>query len=307
MFPNTHLARYGPPLYFPCFPPFERAKFLHTCITSVRSRCCVAAAFLRTVIQSLDLNLSFAMFAHVCFEIACEFGEIMLHYTCILLHNPWRESTLMSVPRCFVWTRFGTEAGQTITEILRRKERERVANDGVFYWGIGNAVGPSILELLRQSDEPEVLFSPVKSVPRRDDVTPKSVVAWTAAAGLDGKPHHLPLWSLITSKFTIGRQRHYALVCRSDSSLVSGFGSVEARIEKIAIGALTNLVTGRPLGASQVTAVVRRRTRCASPAAEYTVDFRAKLVPPFFIHLSAPQPITVSVACSWGNLSMEQV
>ena len=87
------------------------------------------------------------------------------------------------LPQCFVWTRFGTEAGQSISDILRRKEKERAANGGIFYWGIGNAVGPSILELLRRTDEPEVLFSPIKSAPKRDDVTPEAVVAWTAAAG----------------------------------------------------------------------------------------------------------------------------
>jgi hypothetical protein len=212
----------------------------------------------------------------------------------------------MSIPGCFVWTRFGTEAGQSITDILGRKDRERVANEGVFYWGIGNAVGPSILELLRQSDEPEVLFSPIKSTPRRDDIAPESVVAWTAAAGLDGEPYRLPLWSLITSRFNIGRLRHYALVCRSDSSLVDGFGVAEPSTDKIAIGELSNLLTGRPLGSSQVTAVVQRRVQNAPSTAAYSVHFRAKLVPPYFIQLSAPRPITVPVACSWANVSMEQ-
>ncbi len=212
----------------------------------------------------------------------------------------------MPVPRCFVWTKFGTEAGQSISDILRRKEAERSANGGVFYWGIGNAVGPSILELLRQADEPEVLFSPIKSTPRRDDVEPESVVAWTAAAGLDGEPYRLPLWSLITSRFNIGRPRHYALVCRRDSSLVDGFDTAEPTAEKIAIGELTNLLTGRPLGSSQVTAVVRRCARYTPSTAEYSVNLRAKLVPPYFIQLSAPQPVTVPVVCSWANVSMER-
>lgn len=213
----------------------------------------------------------------------------------------------MPVPRCFVWTRFGTEAGQSISNILQRKEAERVANGGVFYWGIGNAVGPSILELLRQSDEPEVLFSPIKSNPRRDDVAPESVVAWTAAAGLDGEPYRLPLWSLITSRFNIGRPRHYALVCKSDFSLVDGFGTAKPTTEKVAIGELSNLLTGRPLGSSQVTAVVQRRIQNTPSTAEYSVNFRAKLVSPYFIQLSAPLPITAPLACSWANeLSMEQ-
>jgi hypothetical protein len=215
-----------------------------------------------------------------------------------------RMSQHLPVPQCFVWTRFGTEAGQPIFEILRRKEKERSANDGIFYWGIGNAVGPSILELLSKSDEPEVLFSPIKSAPRRDDVAPESVVAWTAAAGLNGEPHRLPIWSLITSRFNIGRPRHYALVCRSDFSLLGEFEASAPNLEKIAIGELTNLITGRPLGSSQVTAVVERRVQKDPLSAEYSVKFRAKLVPPYFIQLSAPRPITVPAACSWANISI---
>jgi hypothetical protein len=203
----------------------------------------------------------------------------------------------MHVPECFVWTKFGTEAGQAVSDILRRKEGERIANDGVFYWGIGNAVGPSILELLHKSAEPEVLFSPIKSPPRRDDVAPETVVAWTAAEGLDGEPYRLPAWSLITSRFNAGRPRHYALVCKSDSSLLDEFESITAGIARIAIRELTNLVTGRPLGSSQVTAVVKRQDHSCIPSAEYSV--RLKLVPPYFIQLSSPRPITASVAYSW--------
>jgi hypothetical protein len=206
-----------------------------------------------------------------------------------------------------VWTKFGTEAGQSIAHILGRKEKERCANDGVFYWGIGNAVGPSILELLRQSDEPEVLFSPIKSAPRRDDVAPDSVVAWTAAAGLDGEPYRLPIWSLITSRFNMQRQRHYALVCRSDSSLLDAFGTTKPATEKIAIDELRNLVTGRPLGSSQVTAVVRRQAKDIPLGAEYLVKLRVKLFPPYFIQLSEPRPITVPMALSWANASSEMI
>jgi hypothetical protein len=204
----------------------------------------------------------------------------------------------MRVPECFVWTKFGTEAGQAVSDILRRKEGERTANGGVFYWGIGNAVGPSILELLRKSAEPEVLFSPIKSAPRKNDVTPETVVAWTVAEGLDGEPYRLPIWSLITSRFNVARPRHYALVCKSDSSLLDEFESVPDGIAKIAIRELANIVTGRPLGSSQVTAVVQRRDHSCLSSAEYSVRLRAKLVPPYFIQLSSPRPITASVACS---------
>lgn len=209
-----------------------------------------------------------------------------------------------AVPQCFVWTRFGTEAGQSISDILRRKEKERAANDGVFYWGIGNAVGPSILELLRRAVEPEVLFSPIKSAPKREDVTPEAVVAWTAAAGLDGEPHRLPIWSLITSRFNMGRPRHYALVCKSDFPFTDESAFARESAERIAIGELANIVTGRPLGSSQVTAVVQRQVRSNLSSAEYEVKFRARLVPPYFVQLSDPRPITVAAACSWANASM---
>lgn len=213
----------------------------------------------------------------------------------------------ISSPQSFVWTRFGTEAGQSISDILRRKETERVANGGVFYWGIGNAVGPSILELLRKNEAPEVLFSPIKSAPRKEDVTPEAVVAWTAAEGLDGEPHRLPIWSLITSRFNIDRPRHYALVCSSEISFADGILLAAENAERIAMGELTNLVTGRPLGSSQVTAVVQRRVRAGFSSAEYDVSFRAKLVPPYFVQLSGPKSFSVAAACSWASSSVSAV
>src|ERR1700683_3869836 len=98
----------------------------------------------------------------------------------------------MNIPQYFCWTRFGTEAAQTIEQILQRKEAERRAGNGVFVWGIGNAVGRSMLELLRVCDEPTVLFSPIKSAPKAHDVKPPAVAAWTGARGLFGEPFVLP-------------------------------------------------------------------------------------------------------------------
>ena len=75
-----------------------------------------------------------------------------------------REDTCL--PTIFCWTRFGAEAGETIETILERKERERQANRGVYFWGIGNSVAPGIAELVRRTTSPEVLFSSIKSRPR---------------------------------------------------------------------------------------------------------------------------------------------
>src|SRR5258708_7434646 len=115
----------------------------------------------------------------------------------------------MPLPDYFCWTRFGTEAGQRIDHILARKERERVANGGLFIWGIGNAVGPSIGELTRRTTNPEVLFSPIKSEPKLLDVSPPAVVAWTAGEGLDGTPFLVPEHSIVTSRFDPISPRHF--------------------------------------------------------------------------------------------------
>lgn len=104
-------------------------------------------------------------------------------------------------PRCFCWTRFGTEAGETVEAILARKELERQANDGVFYWGVGSSVGPGIEELVRSVDTPEVFFSPIKSRPRRVDVAPAAGVNWTWAQGLTCGAFRLPADVRVTSRW----------------------------------------------------------------------------------------------------------
>ena len=83
---------------------------------------------------------------------------------------------MLPLPAAFVWTRFGVEAGETIEQILSRKEAERQACDGRFFWGIGNSVKPGLLTLLGSLVMPELLFSPIRSKPRAVDVSPAAVV-----------------------------------------------------------------------------------------------------------------------------------
>jgi hypothetical protein len=197
----------------------------------------------------------------------------------------------MPIPECFCWTRFGPEAGQSVEQILARKEQERVANGGVFFWGIGNALGPSMVELLRRTESPEVIFSPIRTAPRPQDASPSSVVAWTAAETLSGDRYQLPRQCLITSRFDPEnpRSRHYALVCRRTSSVKQ-----ESERERIEFSQLKNLLTGRAVGASQVTAVVRVDTNARTATVNsYEVAFRAELAAPYFIVLQAPVPLPV--------------
>lgn len=194
----------------------------------------------------------------------------------------------MNIPRYFCWTRFGTEAAQTVPQIIERKEEERRSGGGVFLWGVGNAVGRSILELLRVSGRPEVLFSSIKSAPKDSDVNPPAVVAWTGALGLHGEPFVLPEQALVTSRFDPASPRsvHYALVCYSEEPLVLSRGGIN-----IQFGALRNLVTRRPVGPSQVTAVVEYQSGHSDDSQGYEVAIRARLVAPYFIRLRQPIPL----------------
>jgi len=193
----------------------------------------------------------------------------------------------MEIPGCFCWSRFGTEAGEPVGAILKRKEIERKGNRGVFLWGVGNALGPSMRELLRVEDNPEVIFSPIRTPAKPRDVEPQSVVRWTGGRDLYGAAFQLPDESIVTSRADpVGRPpRHYALVCYSEAPLTLASSPVE-----FGVGQLTNLLTSSKVGASQVTAIVRYNGLPGSEGTQYPAAMRARLVSPFFLELTSPEP-----------------
>lgn len=179
------------------------------------------------------------------------------------------------LPPVFCWTRFGTEAGESIAAILARKERERRAANSLFFWGIGNSVGPALVTLLRRGVEPEVLFSPISVRPRDVDVRPTGVLRWLGGLTLDGDPYTLPATAHVTSREKT--TAHYALVCSSTTAL-------ELRDQgRLDIGTLRNIASGRRVGASQVTAVVARSGPTGGRI--YPVLLRARLVWPYLLRL----------------------
>lgn len=186
------------------------------------------------------------------------------------------------LPWAFCWTRFGAEAGESIEQILVRKDAERFDGGGIFYWGIGNAVGPALAALVAEIPEPEVLFSPIKSPPRQVDVAPSSTVRWSAGQGLFGETFDLPQSACVTSRWEPARPNaaRYALVCASGEPLVL------ADRGELRFGAMRNLSSGAPVGASQVTAVVRHDD--GESGRTYPVALRASLVWPFVVRLLAP-------------------
>lgn len=187
------------------------------------------------------------------------------------------------LPQLFCWTKYGTEAGESILSILERKERERVASGGVFLWGVGNAIGPSLEALVATTKQPQVIFTPMRSRPARHDVAPSATAEWHRGYGLDGDPFEVPATARVTSRVSESRRYHYALVCRSDEPLTVR----EASAPWFASDHVRNLRSGAHVGASQVTSVVKR-VACGLrwEPTSYRVAFAADLVAPYFVRLT---------------------
>ena len=185
-------------------------------------------------------------------------------------------------PQQFCWTKFGAEAGDDPHTILNRKEEERLANGGVFLWGIGSSIRPSLLALLDSTPRPIVLFTPMLSKASAHDRSPDGIGLWCSAFGLDGRPFEIPVGTRVTSGIRGDQlpRRHYALVCRRDTPLINNPDDEQWLDDEH----LRNLRTGLPIGASQVTAVVKR-TLSERQRRRYRVAFSAWLVAPFQVTL----------------------
>ncbi len=201
----------------------------------------------------------------------------------------------LAVPLRFCWSKIGVEAGETLEAIVERKEEERRRNGGVFLWGVGNALGPSIGVLLQKEHRPEVLFSPIKGAPRVADVSPRGTVLWRAAETIDGFSWELPEGSIVTSRDNT-RGYHFALVCFSKKPLrlLAGRAHVDAN-------SIRNIRTGGVLGHSQVTSVVEQSAEPSTEEASYPIVMRASLVDPYFVRLVDGVPIPAAVASRLRN------
>lgn len=192
------------------------------------------------------------------------------------------------VPPVFCWSKMGAEAGQSLDDILRRKDLERQCGSGVFAWGIGNPIGHAIHYARAQTpvDELFALFTPMKSPPKRIDIAPSQIVVWTSYFTSRDSTAVLPAHMLITSRGSAGsggeKRAHYALFCQSDASLLDqkDLGAIDPR-------AVCNFVSSNPVGSSQVTSVVRHDVRLATEPT-YPVRFRARLTQEGFVRLTDP-------------------
>ncbi|MBD3885845.1 hypothetical protein IFO70_29475 [Phormidium tenue FACHB-886] len=183
----------------------------------------------------------------------------------------------------------GTESGEELAEIIRRKEWERQLGEGYFFWGIGQSLGANAKSAARDKTSICALFSPMHSKPKAIDTIPTQVVLWNAWIDAQGQIRQLPSHCFITSRASLpsGRRKdsHYALVCYSKKELTT-------QQENISISPdhLRNLTTNKSLGSSQVTAIVRTigDLNANDKTKSYSVSFTAELRSPFYVQLAQP-------------------
>lgn len=186
------------------------------------------------------------------------------------------------------WSRMQAEAGQGLEAIIARKEVERRAGDGLFMWGVGNAPSLAVSALARLRARVPVVFSVMKSQPKKVDAAPARVVAWRHYFDAEGVERRLPENAIVTSRGDTPKgpkRSHYALMCRSGEPLELRRG------EGFDVTAYRNAGgRGAPVGASQVTALLRRVSD-TSTAPDYEVNLRADLADSYWVRLSNPATV----------------
>lgn len=187
------------------------------------------------------------------------------------------------------WSRMQAEAGQGLEAIVARKERERLAGGGLFFWGVGNAPATIASIMARASLPVRVVFSIMKSRPKAIDVAPSRTVAWRRYIDERGVERELPEHVLVTSRADSAsgpKRMHYALMCRSSEplTLTSSAEGFDPTAFRNAGG------TGAPVGNSQVTALLRRVKQDARHS-DYEANLEAWLTGGYWVRLTDPVQI----------------
>lgn len=204
------------------------------------------------------------------------------------------------LPNLVCWSRMQAEAGQGLGDIIARKEVERRAGNGLFFWGVGNAPARMTPVLARVGTEIEAVFSVMLSKPKSGDVRPDLVVAWRKFVDLNGNVREVPDHVLVTSRADLSgqRRRHYALTCRSEHPLaLDDLGPFDPTRFRNVGGA------GARVGASQVTALLVSSEEEASGDARYRANLRATLVDSFWVKLVDPVLVEASERSAIGSVN----
>jgi hypothetical protein len=122
----------------------------------------------------------------------------------------------------FVWSEIGFRAGETPEQIVLRKEAERNAGSGEFWWAVDAPLGITVeVTAERNGGSLPVLFSNSTSSKEQQ----REVRIWDSWRSLLHPQRHgrIPGHVVVTSRHDPGRrQTRYALTCRSQAKLTLG-------------------------------------------------------------------------------------
>ncbi len=196
-----------------------------------------------------------------------------------------------------VFWKMGADGGQALEAVIARREFERRMGNGIFWWAIGSPLGQAVRCAAEDAGGVlPVLFSQMPSKPQRRDTHPNEILLWPEWQDLSGTtqkvPDHILLWSRGTDRGP--KQRHYALVCHSDTPVMLGchgpFDPTQCQ---------THL--GQRPGTSQVTALLRDDARDSHVPSKYRLGFRASIICPWFVRLVNPRQLTPRERVDFSN------
>jgi hypothetical protein len=179
----------------------------------------------------------------------------------------------------FVYTKPGAfETGEGLSNIIVRKEAERVANSNVFWWGVGNSLGSRLAETARVAGGtlPLLFLVPISPTPASpEDTNPEFEFHWTKWQDFDGALKTVPPAVRVISRGNDEKRKHYALVCRSETSLKFAPSGTMFDLQ------LCRTANDKAPGSSQVTALVWGDSDGGHSNGKYQIAFRATLVYPW--------------------------
>jgi hypothetical protein len=204
------------------------------------------------------------------------------------LSQPVHAAGQAAVTTRFVWSLMGPDAGQTLNEIIIRKEAERRIG-GEFWWGGGTPLGASVeSEAISNGGTLPALFS---ALGNQKQAPNQNTYVWNGYHNIDKRrsgsiPKHV---LVLGGTFDPRRQRirpYYALVCRCDTALALGdhgpFDPAQCR----------TLANGIPPGVSQRAALLTGQLK--HPHGPRRIAFYAHLVAPWFVRLTRPRLLTAA-------------
>lgn len=187
----------------------------------------------------------------------------------------------------FIWSLMGQDAGQSLDEIIIRKEAERGTGQ-TFWWGLGTGLGARVESAaISNGGTLPALFS---ALGNQKQTSNQKTYVWNGWRSVrKGRYRTYSHGSIPEHALVLGGspdRAYYGLVCRCDTELVLGdHGPFDpAQCRTVAKG----VAPGRSQRAALLTGHVKH------PHGPYSITFIAHLVEPWFVRLTHPKALSAA-------------